>query len=268
MQLTLPSVFICRNMSSKRKSPPTKLQEGVATSEVLADTKTSETPIISIQDFGSDNPEPLKLKAKTNSISLEGQPIIGGAFTDHDESSNNFESDLEEPVVNPPSNTGNFYKSTSSSSNPTSDEEETERNNGDEDRPTKKQKFNNGNGANSIDNKMTNNLLVPVTLSAINLHHEHFARQAALQEAVERRRSSSECSSPSSADFKANLSICNNNNSTLLNHNNSSLGLGTVGPHKRTMDDVLKRLTSKMNNSTIKEEKRPTPSTTPIKQNK
>lgn len=262
MQLTLVSVFICRNMSSKRKSPPTKLQEGVATSDV--DTKISEAPIISIQDFGSNNLEPLKLKAKTNNILTEGPPTIG-AFTDHDESSNNFESDLEEPVVNPPSNTGNFYKSNSSSSNPTSDEEEAERN---EDRPKKKQKFNNGNGANSIDNKMTNNLLVPVTLSAINLHHEHFARQAALQEAVERRRSSSECSSPSSADFKANLSICNNNNSTLLNHNNSSLGLGTVGPHKRTMDDVLKRLTSKMNNSTIKEEKRPTPSTTPIKQNK
>ncbi|XP_039294826.1 box A-binding factor-like [Nilaparvata lugens] len=43
-----------------------------------------------------------------------------------------------------------------------------------------------------------------------------------------------------------------NNNSTTLNHNNS---VGSGG--KRTMDDVLKRLTSKMNNSTIREEKRP-----------
>ncbi|KAK9497537.1 hypothetical protein O3M35_004238 [Rhynocoris fuscipes] len=40
-----------------------------------------------------------------------------------------------------------------------------------------------------------------------------------------------------------------NNNSTTVNHNQA-------GP-KRTMDDVLKRLTSKMNNSTIKEEKSP-----------
>ncbi|XP_073990619.1 transcription factor Sox102F isoform X2 [Rhodnius prolixus] len=40
-----------------------------------------------------------------------------------------------------------------------------------------------------------------------------------------------------------------NNNSTTVNHNQA-------GP-KRSMDDVLKRLTSKMNNSTIKEEQQP-----------
>ncbi|KAF4524673.1 hypothetical protein B566_EDAN009517 [Ephemera danica] len=49
-----------------------------------------------------------------------------------------------------------------------------------------------------------------------------------------------------------------NNNSSSLNHNS----LLAAAP-KRTMDDVLKRLTSKMNHSTIKEE-RPAPSTTPI----
>ncbi|XP_077292280.1 transcription factor Sox102F isoform X2 [Arctopsyche grandis] len=255
-------------MSSKRKSPPTKLQEGVATSlsgPNLHTQVSSETnPEISISDFGS-NLEPLKLKTKSP---CDRQVV--GAFADHDESSFNFESDIEENTVNAPSTVENFYKLTSSSSNASSAEhsdEELEQTNGEEGRPTKKQKFNNSNST-TADPKMTNNLLVPVTLSAINLHHEHFARhQAALQEAVERRRSSSECSSPNSADFKSNLNICNNNNSTLLNHNNSSLGLGSVGPHKRTMDDVLKRLTSKMNNSTIKEEKRPTPSTTPIKQN-
>jgi hypothetical protein len=48
-----------------------------------------------------------------------------------------------------------------------------------------------------------------------------------------------------------------NNNSSSLNHNS----LLASAP-KRTMDDVLKRLTSKMNHSTIKEE-RPAPSTTP-----
>ncbi|XP_065347361.1 transcription factor Sox-5-like isoform X1 [Cloeon dipterum] len=48
-----------------------------------------------------------------------------------------------------------------------------------------------------------------------------------------------------------------------LNNNSSSLNHNSLLP-KRTMDDVLKRLTSKMNHSTIKEEnKRPTPATTP-----
>lgn len=244
-------------MSSKRKSPPTKLQEGVSATVPTLPVSNCETTLqISISDFSSDI-EPLKLK-KTNSTSSD-QPL--GTFSDHEESSNNFESDLEENQSNlTSSNVGEFYK-VSSNSNVSSEEhtdEEIDHNN----RPVKKPRFNN---INATESKMTNNLLVPVTLSAINMHHEQFARhQAALHEAAERRRSSSECSSPNS-DFK---SICNNNNSTLLNHNNSPLGLGSVGSHKRTMDDVLKRLTSKMNNSTIKEEKRPTPSTTPIKQNK
>jgi len=48
-----------------------------------------------------------------------------------------------------------------------------------------------------------------------------------------------------------------------LNNNSSSLNHNSLLP-KRTMDDVLKRLTSKMNHSTIKEEhRRPTPATTP-----
>lgn len=175
-------------MSSKRKSPPSKLQDGAA---------------------DTDKPE---------------------AGTTH-EFSDNHESDENE----------RFYKFSPSSSPRTSiSEEEYE-----DEQPSKKQRFDT-----QID--MTNNLLVPS--SFLSLHQ--------VNDLQARRRGSSECSSPG-AEAKV-LGLCNNNNS-LLNHNSA---LSLAAPHKRSMDDVLKRLTSKMNNSTIKEEKRPTPSTTPVKQNK
>lgn len=174
-------------MSSKRKSPPSKLQDGAA---------------------DTDKPE---------------------AGTTH-EFSDNHESDENE----------RFYKFSPSSSPRTSiSEEEYE-----DEQPSKKQRFDT-----QID--MTNNLLVPS--SFLSLHQ--------VNDLQARRRGSSECSSPG-AEAKV-LGLCNNNNS-LLNHNSA---LSLAPPHKRSMDDVLKRLTSKMNNSTIKEEKRPTPSTTPVKQN-
>ncbi|XP_028169177.1 transcription factor Sox-5 [Ostrinia furnacalis] len=169
-------------MSSKRKSPPSKLQDGAA----------------------------------------DEKPEAGPADFDH-------ESDDPEQ----------HFKLSPCSSTRTSISEEDQF---DEERPTKKQRFEN------LD--MTNNLLVPS--SFLGLHQVSD---------LNRRRGSSECSSPG-AEAKV-LGLCNNNNS-LLNHNSA---LSLAAPHKRSMDDVLKRLTSKMNNSTIKEEKRPTPSTTPVKQN-
>lgn len=178
-------------MSSKRKSPPSKLQEGAADNE----------------------PGPANLE-----------------FPDHHELSDNEQH--------------SYYKFSPSSSTRSSISEDDPTNCEDE-RPTKKQRF-----EQTLD--MTNNLLVPS--SFLSLHQ--------VNDLQTRRRGSSECSSPG-AEAKV-LGLCNNNNS-LLNHN-SALSFGP--PHKRSMDDVLKRLTSKMNNSTIKEEKRPTPSTTPVKQNK
>lgn len=176
-------------MSSKRKSPPSKLQESAA------ETVKSE-PGSASQEF------------------------------DHQESDDNDHQ--------------NFYKfSPSCSTRSSISEEDTF----EDERPPKKQRF-------DQNLEMTNNLLVPS--SFLSLH----------QNDLSRRRGSSECSSPG-AEAKV-LGLCNNN-SLLLNHN-SALSFGP--PHKRSMDDVLKRLTSKMNNSTIKEEKRPTPSTTPVKQNK
>lgn len=134
----------------------------------------------------------------------------------------------------------NYYKFSPSSSTRTSISEE---DTFEEEQPTKRQRFNQ-----TLD--MTNNLLVPT--SFLSLHQ--------VNDLQSRRRGSSECSSPG-PEAKV-LGLCNNNNS-LLNHNSA---LSLAPPHKRSMDDVLKRLTSKMNNSTIKEEKRPTPSTTPVKQ--
>lgn len=179
-------------MSSKRKSPPSKLQEGAA------DTEKPEA--------GPANPD----------------------FVEHQESDDNEQH--------------SYYKfSPSSSTRSSISEEDT---NYEDEQPSKKQRI-------EQTLEMTNNLLVPT--SFLSLHQ--------VNDLQARRRGSSECSSPG-AEAKV-LGLCNNNNS-LLNHNSA---LSLTAPHKRSMDDVLKRLTSKMNNSTIKEEKRPTPSTTPVKQN-
>lgn len=180
-----------RNMSSKRKSPPSKLQEGAA----------------------------------ENANTEAGPATLD--FADHPESSDEQHS---------------YYKLSPSCSTRSSISEDEQPN--EDERPSKKQRFE------SLE--MTNNLLVPS--SFLSLHQ--------INDLQARRRGSSECSSPG-AEAKV-LGLCNNNNS-LLNHNSA---LSLAHPHKRSMDDVLKRLTSKMNNSTIKEEKRPTPSTTPVKQNK
>lgn len=189
----LNATFFSRNMSSKRKSPPSKLQEGAADTE----------------------------KPEAGPANLD--------FPEHQESDDNEQH--------------SYYKfSPSSSTRSSISEEDT---NYEDERPSKKQRF-----EQTLD--MTNNLLVPS--SFLSLHQ--------VNDLQARRRGSSECSSPG-AEAKV-LGLCNNNNS-LLNHNSA---LSLSNPHKRSMDDVLKRLTSKMNNSTIKEEKRPTPSTTPVNKNK
>lgn len=197
-------------MSSKRKSPPTKLQEGINS------TDDSHTPLPpSIVVGGSD----------------------GGGLTDVDETSSNNLSDLGEDdgqaMVN---NSTAFYK-LSESSSASASASEVEDALEDDSPPNKTQRImcpdtpTGGLGAGSI--------------SSLSLHHEQ----------TDRRRNSSECSSPNS-DIKANIHY-NNNNNCLHNNNSSSNTL------KRSMDHVLKKLTSKINHSTLKEEKRPTPPSTP-----
>lgn len=199
-------------MSSKRKSPPTKLHEGTQNSaDSLAPAHQIQTP---------------------------GSGSEGGGLTDLDENSSNNLSDIcEEDTNTMVHNSGNFYK-LSESSSPGSVSAGSEAEDGDDDRipPNKTARM-----MCSSDS----NLLMSTSIQALSLHNEQ----------SERRRNSSECSSPNS-DIKTNIHF-NNNNSSLLNNNSSS------HPLKRSMDDVLKRLTSKINNSTIREEKRPTPSSTP-----
>lgn len=183
-----------RTMSSKRKSPPTKLHEGTAIEEIAAPLPPT------IIGGGSD----------------------GGGLTDLDETSSNNLSDLEDQTSM--NNFKTSYKLSESSSPSISGSEVDDAIEEERSPPNKKQ-------------RVCQDVAEP------------------LGSEPEGRRRNSECSSPSS-DLKTNI-LYHNNNSSLHNNNSST------HPLKRSMDDVLKRLTSKMNSSTIKEEKRPTPATTP-----
>lgn len=199
-------------MSSKRKSPPTKLQEG------------------------SNAPDAVSAAYQT----ATGSGSEGGGLTDLDETSSNNLSDIcEEDTNTMVHNSNTFYKLSdklSESSSPGS-VSGSEVDDVDDDRiPNKTAR---------MSCSSDSNILMSTNIQSLSLHNEQSIR----------RRNSSECSSPSS-DIKANIHY-NNNNISLHNNNSSS------HPLKRSMDDVLKRLTSKINNSTIREEKRPTPSSTP-----
>uniref|UniRef100_A0AAR5Q7U2 Schwannomin interacting protein 1 C-terminal domain-containing protein n=2 Tax=Dendroctonus ponderosae TaxID=77166 RepID=A0AAR5Q7U2_DENPD len=201
------------NMSSKRKSPPTKLQDG---------SSTEPPPIQANLGSGSD----------------------GGGLTDLDETSSNNLSDICEEEPNTMVNTSStFYNKLSESSSPSACGSELDDGLDEDQIPSKTAKI----SANEPPHSMITS--VSPCISALSLHNED----------LERRRNSSECSSPSS-DIKSNFHYNNNNNS--LMNNNSSLH-----PLKRSMDDVLKRLTSKISNSSMREERRPTPSSTPNSHN-
>lgn len=204
--------FVSRNMSSKRKSPPTKLQEGISTTGEV--TAPSLPPSIVVG--GSD----------------------GGGLTDIDETSSNNLSDLgDEDTPAMVNNSTGFYKLSESSSPASASGSEVEDVLEDESPPSKTQRI--------MCPDTPTGLLGAGSIQALSLHGEQ----------TDRRRNSSECSSPTS-DIKTSIHYNNNNSS--LHNNNSSLH-----PMKRSMDDVLKRLTSKINHSTLKEDKRPTPPSTP-----
>lgn len=203
-------------MSSKRKSPPTKLQDGVSTIDGVAPLPPT------IVGGGSD----------------------GGGLTDLDETSSNNLSDLgEEDTATMLNNTSSFYKLSGSSSPSVSGSEVDDVIEEDRSPPSKKQRM--------LCQDAANNVLVTGALATMPIHVDQVR-----QENDVKRRNSSECSSPTS-DMKSNIHY-NNNNHSLLNNNSSSHTL------KRSMEDVLKRLSSKMNISTLREEnRRPTPPTTP-----
>nr|CAH7733624.1 unnamed protein product [Callosobruchus chinensis] len=196
-------------MSSKRKSPPTKLHEGTTTT-------SSTTSLCPPTDPSALNPP---TSAGSGS---EG----GGLETDLDETSSNL-SDVDTPH-HPPQP---FYKLSGSSSAGSVS--------GSEPEDIEEERTPPPNKTARMMCSSEPNILMSTSIQALSLHADH----------PERRRNSSECSSPSS---EGKMHLYHNNNNSLLNNNSH--------PLKRSMDDVLKRLTSKINNSTIKEEKRPTPS--------
>jgi hypothetical protein len=257
-------------MSSKRKSPPTKLHEG------------STTTSTNVTDYSSSTTT--KLGSISPSIRENGNTAVNDvAATDdnldyNDDESSNLSDDI------PPTNSSLYnntedikYKiSSDESDGPFDDDEEdldvddeiddvnsedtvSQKNGEHRSPPNKKQKLISNNTDDNL--SLVPSSLVP-TLSAIHLQRE---LQQQLQLEEQQRRNST--GGGSNNDFKSL-----NNNSLSLNHNslNSVVGgLQGVNASKRTMDDVLKRLTSKMNHSTIKEENRsPTPSSNSTPNNK
>ncbi|XP_030762129.1 LOW QUALITY PROTEIN: RGS domain-containing serine/threonine-protein kinase A-like, partial [Sitophilus oryzae] len=208
--------YTMRNMSSKRKSPPTKLHDG---------SPSDAPPIQTHMGSGSD----------------------GGGLTDLDDTSSNNLSDICEEDTNTMVNPSNTFYKLSESSSPSGCGSDIDDGLDDDHIPSKTAKISGVAGENNCNNSMMTS--VSPCISALSLHNEE----------LERRRNSSECSSPNS-DVKTNFHYNNNNNS--LMNNNSSLH-----PLRRSMDDVLKRLTSKITTNSVKEERRPTPSSTPNSHN-
>ncbi|XP_024081058.1 transcription factor Sox-13 isoform X3 [Cimex lectularius] len=181
-----------RNMSSKRKSPPSKLQEGG-------------------EEGGTEN------SLNGDSIAGEGEEEIreerGGMFYKLGSSSSSGGSELEDLI-------------------PPEEEVLTP--------PNKKRFLDNGMLGPYDESHLRPKLALHQTL--LNpLHGAPFSSD------IDPARPKSNCESPTDKGLHIN------NNSTTLNHNNNNNNFSG----KRTMDDVLKRLTSKMNNSTIKEDKTP-----------
>ncbi|XP_021927831.1 transcription factor SOX-5-like isoform X2 [Zootermopsis nevadensis] len=247
-------------MSSKRKSPPTKFQEGGGLVTPEDDSAAIVPATISVP----------------NTLSSGGYGgSDGGGLTDVDESSSNNVSDVGDEDLPPQGATAaSLYKlSHSSSSSPMSgsEPEDCPIDTHEPSPPIKKQRLLCPVPPQDIEylNDIKSNLVPPPSallpaLSAIHLQHEHHQYQEPVDSSCSsRRRSSSDCSSPTlDIMMKAGtVNNHNNNNNNSMTHNNNSTS--SSHPVKRTMDDVLKRLTSKMHISNVRDEKRPTPASTP-----
>lgn len=250
------SIVCCRNMSSKRKSPPSKLQEGSGPvsgedgGEVtqgggegsdleLENSRQTATPQAAMEALAPSPRADLaaSLYFKMTSQSPGSEPRTPPPHSNAD------------PAMAPPSM---FYKlsSTSSSSGASGSEVEDDL----VSPPPNKRKREDSHGSvNHAEEcaryyqmkSLPKPVMTPNSLQALlALNQSSYLEERILSPP---RRSKAGRESPSEADKKTTL-LHLNNNSTTLNHNNSG--------GKRTMDDVLKRLTNKMNNSTIREERR------------
>ncbi|XP_054262374.1 transcription factor Sox-13-like [Macrosteles quadrilineatus] len=200
-------------MSSKRKSPPSKLQEG------SGDGAT-----------GTDHEEP------TGPMEAVASPL---AFY-------NMTAPEVEARRTPPQEPPAFYKLSSASSSSAASGSEVEDLSPEDEllrSPPNKRKKDDSENDECARYYPMNCAPRPDSLQALlALNQSGF-----LDDRSPRRRRSG-CESPSE-EKKALLHL--NNNSTTLNHNSAVGG-------KRTMDDVLKRLTNKMNNSTLRDPSSPT----------
>ncbi|GFG31132.1 hypothetical protein Cfor_10721, partial [Coptotermes formosanus] len=214
------------SMSSKRKSPPTKFQE----SGGLVTTEENSATIL---------PATISVSNTLSSVGCGGSD--GGGLTDMEDSSSNNLSEIgdEDPQA---ATAGSLYKlSDASSSSPAtgSEPDDCPGDSHEPSPPNKKQRLlcpAQQSQDTEYHNNSKSNLVPPPSsllpaLSAIHLQQEAL-------DSGSRRRSSSDCSSP-------------------------TLDVMMKSGVKRTMDDVLKRLTSKMHISNMREDKRPTPASTP-----
>jgi hypothetical protein len=240
-------------MSSKRKSPPTKFQEsgGLVTAEENSSTILPAT-------IGVSN--------ALSSVGCGGSD--GGGLTDMDDSSSNNQSETgdEDPQT---ATAGSLYKLSDASSSPAtgSEPDDCPGESHEPSPPNKKQRLlcpTQQRQDTEYHNNSKSNLVPPPSsllpaLSAIHLQQEAL-------DSGSRRRSSSDCSSPTLDVMMKSGGVNNNNNNnstTHNNNNNNNISTSSSHPVKRTMDDVLKRLTSKMHISSMREDKRPTPASTP-----
>lgn len=212
-------------MSSKRKSPPSKLQEGSGDGTTGTDhaQEASTAPMEAVA---------------ASPLAYYGMPEAEARRT---------------PPQEAAAPTSLFYKLSSASSSSAASGSEVEDLSPEDELlrspPNKRKKDDFENRSENADEcgryYQMNCLPKPDSLQALlALNQSGF-----LEERPPRRRRSG-CESPSEADKKALLHL--NNNSTTLNHNSA------VSGGKRTMDDVLKRLTNKMNNSTLRDPSSPT----------
>lgn len=174
--------FLCRNMSSKRKSPPTKLQEGNSVTDSGKDTMAACVA----ETGGLFRPE-------------DGEGGEGGEGADSASSRSSLTGSDVDDAVTP---------------------------------PCKKQRA----------SPMLDHPFAAPQQSLWNLQQQ-YERFYQANNHYESQRRRAECNSP-----------VLNNNTICTNNNNSA---------KRSMDDVLKRLTTKMNHSTLADDRRPTPASTP-----
>lgn len=173
---------LMRSMSSKRKSPPTKLQDGsmVVVPRVGSDcgalTDLDETSSTNLSDVGEEADAAAGTMVHQNFYKLSESSSASHSGSDVDDACDARHRSAKNPRIT--------YSPTS----------------------------------------------IPPTLSALSLNNP--------SETEKQRRNSSECSSPT---FLMDAKLHFNNNNSSLNNNNA-----LVHPLKRSMDNVLKRLSSKI----------------------